>query len=631
MADYLLQEEDYRGKIDWSVWRRIAAHIRPYWKQVGALCLSGAVVATIEAVQPTITGWMIDEARAHGLTSRLWWLSGLYGALVILFACLIGFFILMAGQAATGIGYDLRNSGFKRLQELSFSYFDTRPVGWLVSRLASDCSKISNLIPWLSLDLFWGSWMLIGITTAMLWQSVHLAMWVLMIVPPLAVISVIFQRRLLDSSRRMRKMNSILTANYDEAMMGVRTTKSLVRESENLEEFQVFSGDMYRYSVQNALQNAVYLPMVIAIGSVGVGIALWQGGAETIEEATGVSLGVLVAFMQYSTLFYQPIQELARRFADLQSAQAAAERVQGLLDTEPEIKDSPTVARAIEECARRRELSSDDSGDGAIAFDGGGERISTIEFRDVSFWYKEGEPVLEHFDLTIHAGETIALVGATGGGKSTMVSLVGRFYEPNRGSILINDVDYRERSLHWLQSNLGVVLQSPHLFSGTVRENIRYGRLEATDEEIEAAARMVNAHEFITEHEGGYDADVGEGGTKLSTGERQLISLARAVLARPQIFIMDEATSSVDTEAERLIQDAVEAVLRDRIAFVIAHRLSTIRSADSIVVIEGGRIVEKGSHDRLIARRGKYFDLYTKQFARERERMALSVGVEESK
>jgi len=211
------------------------------------------------------------------------------------------------------------------------------------------------------------------------------------------------------------------------------------------------------------------------------------------------------------------------------------------------------------------------------------------------------------------------------------VSLVGRFYEPNRGSILIDDVDYRERGLHWLQLNLGVVLRSPHLFSGTVRENIRYGRLEATDEEIEAAARMVNAHEFITEHEGGYDADVGEGGTKLSTGERQLISLARAVLARPQIFIMDEATSSVDTEAERLIQDAVEAVLRDRIAFVIAHRLSTIRSADSIVVIEGGRIVEKGSHDRLIARRGKYFDLYTKQFARERERMALSVGVEESK
>jgi ATP-binding cassette subfamily B protein len=299
----------------------------------------------------------------------------------------------------------------------------------------------------------------------------------------------------------------------------------------------------------------------------------------------------------------------------VQGAQASAERLQGLLDTDPEIVDSPEVINAVRNTPADRAPG--------IALDGEAEQIQSIEFKGVTFAYKAGETVLRNFNLTVRAGETIALVGPTGGGKTTIVGLACRFYEPTSGQILINGLDYRRRSLKWLQGNLGMVLQQPYLFSGTVRENIRYGRLNATDAEVEAAARMTNAHEFIMQLEKGYDTPVGEGGNKLSTGQKQLVALARAIIADPQIFVMDEATSSVDTHAERAIQNAVERVLANRISFVIAHRLSTIKSADRILVIDAGRIVEEGSHHDLLALRGRYHELYTNQFTHEREDQML--------
>jgi ATP-binding cassette subfamily B protein len=336
---------------------------------------------------------------------------------------------------------------------------------------------------------------------------------------------------------------------------------------------------------------------VLTAASVGTGLALWQGGVRLGE----VSLGTVITFMQYAAIFYMPIQELAARFTQLQAAQASAERLQGLIDTEPEIRDAP----------------------GAIT-PPAGEPVRSIEFRKVSFAYREGREVLRGFDLTVRPGETIALVGATGSGKTTIVSLLSRFYEPTSGEIRINDVDYRRLSLRWLHGQIAVVLQTPHLFGGSVRENIRYGRLDATDREVEEAARTVNAEGFIAGLEKGYETEVGEGGGRLSTGQKQLVALARAVLARPQILVLDEATSSVDTETERLIQGGIERLLRGRTSFVIAHRLSTIRSADRILVIEGGRLVESGSHPELLAARGRYHRLYQSQLTRETEERILS-------
>jgi ATP-binding cassette subfamily B protein len=356
----------------------------------------------------------------------------------------------------------------------------------------------------------------------------------------------------------------------------------------------------------------MFLPTVLTLCSIGIGLALSRGGFNVAGGA--ISIGTLVMFLQYAGFIQNPAQELANTLTQVQGAQASAERIQQLLDTPVEIMDSPEVLAAL--------ARGGNSSDG-IAADGYPNTIHSIEFKNVTFAYKEGQPVLDRFNLRVEAGQSIALVGPTGGGKSTIVSLLCRFYEPTAGQIFINGVDYRQRSLHWLQSNLGMVLQQPHLFSGTIRENIRYGRLSATDAEIENAAKRVNAHDFILATKDGYNSQVGEGGNQLSTGQKQLLALARAILAEPQLFIMDEATSSVDTQTERLIQSAVERVLHDRISFVIAHRLSTIRSATRILLIDGGKIIEEGTHRQLLVRRGRYFELYTNQFTTEKESQVL--------
>jgi ATP-binding cassette subfamily B protein len=609
-------DDEFKGSLDLGLWRRIFAHARPYRRELLGLSGAGMVLALVDTFFPFVTGRLIDEATEHGLTEALaWWGVGYLALSVVLAAC-VWIFIVLAGRTATGLARDLRRKGFRRLQELSFSFFDVRPVGWLVTRLTSDCSKVSSLVPWFMLDFVWGNSLIVMIIVAMLLLNAKLALAVMAIVPPLALVSVFFQRRLLDSSRHVRRTNSQLTASFNECIMGVRTTKSLVREDANLTEFQEQTGAMERYSMRNALQSAVYLPLIIVLGSVGVGLALWRGGA-SVMFGEDVTVGTLIAFMQYAAFFFMPVQELARRFTEVQSAQAAAERIQGLLETEPEIHDSPAVVATL----RAR---ADDPVEDGLAEDGHDPVIHDVALRNVSYWYKEGELVLDDVSLIARAGETIALVGPTGGGKSTIVSLVARFYEPQQGAVLVNGVDTRERGLHWLQSNLGVVLQVPHLFSGTIRENIRYGRLDASDAEVEAAAKVSNAHAFIEELDDGYETEVGETGTRLSTGQRQLVALARAVLADPQIFIMDEATSSVDTETERLIQDGIDSVLRGRIAFVIAHRLSTIRSADRIVVIDGGRIVEQGTHESLLEQHGRYHALYTRQFTEERSGHVLA-------
>jgi ATP-binding cassette subfamily B protein len=424
-------------------------------------------------------------------------------------------------------------------------------------------------------------------------------MWALAVVPVMAVVCAIFQRFLMRAGREARRLSSAMTASYAEMLLGARTTKTLVREEANLGEFQKLSTEMNQWSMHSAVLSSVYVPLMATLAAGAGAIILWRGAGDVLS-AEGITLGTLIAFMQYAALFAQPVQELAQRFADILSASSAAERIASLLATEPAIAD-----RAAAQAPQRA------------------ERIERMDFERVDFWYREGVPVLEGFSLAARRGQTIALVGSTGGGKTTIVSLATRFYEPRVGRIAIDGVDLRDIPLAWLSERIGIVPQVAHLFAGTIRENIRYGRLDATDAEVERAAERVKAHAFIAGLEKGYDTEVGEGGERLSTGQRQLVALARAVLRDPDILVMDEATSSIDTATERLVQEGVEEVLKGRISFVVAHRLSTIRRADVILVIEKGRIAEQGAHAELLAKRGRYWELYTNQFAADLERAVL--------
>ncbi|HWB78918.1 MAG TPA: ABC transporter ATP-binding protein, partial [Nannocystaceae bacterium] len=465
--------------------------------------------------------------------------------------------------------------------------------------------KISGLLPWFSLDMTWGPALATGIAIAMLVVDPGLAAWVLAIVPVLVALSLFFHTRLLVNARQVRRLNARITASFDEAVMGVRTTKTLVREVDALREFSQLSGEARGYALREAFLGAIYLPCVISLGAVGVGLALWHGG---VRLGDGLTPGTLVAFMQFAALFHMPIEDIANKLAALQGAQAAAERVQKLLDTEPDIRDDAGVRAAIAEAATRERPPG-------TAIDGMSDRIHRIELRGVTFGYDPARPVLHDIDLEVCEGQSIALVGETGGGKTTLCALLARFYDLQEGSILLDGIDHRRRSLQWLQSSFGVVLQTPHLFTGTIAENIRYGRLDATDEEVVRAAELAHADRFIVGLPNGYQQAVGEGGARLSTGQRQLIALARAILADPQILVLDEATSSVDTETEAMIQAGIGELLRGRISFVIAHRLSTIRNADLICVIEDGRIVERGDHGALMRAQGRYHALVKRSAA----------------
>ena len=618
MNDALLQQDEFKARLDAGLWGKIfrrALHLKRY---LIPLFVTAVVTAMCDAGFALTTRWVIDGVTTRGAAAPFTLYIGVYLGLTLALCSCVWVFIDLAGNISNRMAHDIRRDGFDRLQDLEFAYFDTRPVGWLISRLTSDCDRLSRIIAWGFLDIVWGISYIVMIALSLLILNWRLALIVLAILPPLAVVSKYFQRKMLLSSREIRKFNSQITASFNESIQGIRTTKSLVRERENLREFSETSGQMFDASVLNARQNSVYYPLVMALGSLAAGLCLWRGGYLTTSGA--MSIGTLVAFINFAGQFFQPINQLALRLTEMQGAQAAGERVMGLLATEPAIADSAAVRDRVRACAASGLKVGPDSRFGP---DGLPREIGAIEFADVTFRYSSGPVVLENFNLKVLPGETIALVGASGGGKSTIVSLVSRFYEPTSGQILVNGTDYRERPLAWLQSQLGVVLQTPHLFKGTVRENIRYGRLNATDDEIEAAARLVNAHGFITRMEHGYDAQVGEGGNRLSTGQRQLLSFARALIANPQIFIMDEATSSIDTETEQLIQAGLETIFRGRTSFVVAHRLSTIRRADRILVINRGRIEESGTHQELLKRRGHYHELYTSQFRRELTAEAL--------
>lgn len=595
--DNYYEEEDFQKQIDLSTWKKVLAFARPYRGTMAWIAFFMIGVAAVDIIMPFMTKHAIDEFIANSRTDGLVKFALLYLSIALWQAVNVTIFIWLAGKVETGVSYQIRKAGFDKLQSLSFSYFDQTPVGWIMARMTTDTGKLSEIIAWGLVDIVWGTTLMSGIAVVMLIMNYKLALIVLSVVPLLAWISKKFQVLILASYREVRRTNSKITAAFNEGIMGAVTTKTLVREQSNLQDFKTLTGTMYRSSFRAAVQSALYMPLVQIGAMMGTALAIWYGGNSVI--AGDISYGLLVMFLSYAGFFFIPIQEVARIFAEMQNAQASAERVMSLVETPVEITDKDVTS------PHPATIKGD------------------ISFNNVSFIYKKGQNVLQHFDLEVKAGQTVALVGETGGGKSTIVNLVCRFYEPSSGNLLVDGIDYRQYPLYWYYTNLGVVLQTPHLFSGTVRENIRYGNLKASEEQVIQASELAHAHHFIKELPDQYDTEVTEGGTNFSTGQKQLISLARVILADPRILIMDEATSSVDTETEHLIQQAIELIVQGRTSFIIAHRLSTIRTADRILVISNGQIIEDGTHDSLIRQKGHYHTLYLSQFQEESTRQLL--------
>jgi ATP-binding cassette subfamily B protein len=586
------EEEEFTTQFNGRTILRILAQIKPHWRRAVGFVSTVGLVSFLDSYFTFLSKRIIDEGIVAGNKVVLTHIVTTYGLLILVQACAVFGLIFLAGVLGERVQYDLRKKMFDHLQDLSFSYFDRTPVGWIMSRVTSDSERIAQLVTWGLLDVTWAA---LTITIAFLFMlsiNWRLALVVLVIIPILVIVAAQFKKRIILEYRLVRRINSKITGAYNENITGVRVVKALCREAENLNEFGGLTGEMYQASYRAAWLSALFLPSVQLISALAVGSVVWYGGLQA--QVGGMTVGGIQAFVSYITFMMWPVQDLARVYADMQQAIASAERVFSLIDSVPEVTDRPD---AIDP----------------------GTILRDIEFDHVDFYYEPDKPVLKDFTLTVKPGETIALVGATGGGKSTIVNLICRFYEPKRGVIRMGGRDYTTLSLHAIQSRIGMVLQTPHLFSGTIAQNIRYGRLEANAEEIEQAARLAGAHDFIVTLENGYAAEVGEGGTLLSVGQKQLISLARAILAQPEIFIMDEATSSVDTLTEALIQKGMEALMRNCTSFVIAHRLSTVKRADRILVIEQGKIVEMGGHVELLQARGQYYQLYTRQFRPDAE------------
>jgi ATP-binding cassette subfamily B protein len=590
VSDRFFEEEEFKTQITGNILSRILSLTRPHRRYL--IGFVGAVLFTsvIDALFTLISKQVIDQGILKQDPGAVNNYLTLYGILILVQAASVFIFIYLVGLLGERVRYDLRQTMFNHLQDLSLSYYSKTPVGWIMSRVTSDSDRVGNLVTWGILDT---TWAIVNILTSLVFMFIikwQLALIVFVIVPILVYVAIQFRKHILKEFRDVRKANSKIVGNYNENITGVRVIKALGREAENRREFGELTERMYHSSFRAAWLSALFLPTVQVISAFALGGIVLYGGS---QAQTGLmTVGSIQAFVSYLMFMIWPIQDVARVFAELQHAIASAERIFSLVDAKPEVADRP----------------------GAID---PGSIHGDIRFDHVHFSYEADDAVLEDFNLLVKRGETIALVGPTGGGKSTIVNLLCRFYEPRQGAIYIIGEDYTRFTLHAIQSRIGMVLQTPHLFSGSIRENIRYGRLDASDEDVEKAARMVGAHEFIQAFEKKYEENVGEGGNMLSVGQKQLISLARAVLAEPEIFIMDEATSSVDTLTEALIQKGMELLMKGRTSFIIAHRLSTIKRADRILVIEDGKIAEMGSHAELLRAGGKYYQLYTRQFRKQ--------------
>ncbi len=582
---------------------RLIPFMKPYRKRLLLMLLLGIVGSCVDIVLPLFQSYAINNYIARGVMDTLPYFIGLYVAVLtvqIIANCITTY---TASHVEMMIGHDLKQTCFDHLQTLSFSYFNQNSVGYVHARIMSDTSRIGELVSWVMMDSIWHTSYIIGAVAVMFAINPGLALAVVMVVPLAALLIALCLNKLTRLNRSIRELNSRISGDYNEGITGAKTIKTLVVEDRITEEFRGDTGSMKRTAVRATHFRGLLFSTVSFFSYVALALVLWRGGLITMEQV--MEIGTLSAFMSYAQGLMDPLLWLIDALSTVINTQVNIERVTKLLQTESDVADSTeVVAKYGDTFEPKRENWEPLVGD--------------IEFDDVSFTYPDGEDrVLEHFSLKIAGGTRVAIVGETGAGKSTLVNLVCRFFEPTEGRVLIDGRDARERSQLWLHSNIGYVLQSPHLFSGTVRDNLRYGKPDATDEEIYEALRTVSADVIVNRMEKGLDSEVGEGGDLLSTGEKQLLSFARAIIADPRILVLDEATSSVDTITEQVIRDALGRVTEGRTSFIIAHRLSTVRDSDIIIVVRDGKIVEQGKHGELMHAKGYYHSLYTRQFEKE--------------
>lgn len=603
-------DDNKKQKLDIKIWKKILKIMIRNKKDIIVLLVAVFINSIIDLSFPLMNSYAIQTYFGENpdYSTRYIFII-MYFIMAVMMGVCVWLFIRCAAKVEEDTTYEIRRQTFDRLQKLSFSYYDTTSSGWVMARMTSDTRRLANIVSWGAVDVLWGIVLMVGTLIVTICINWRLSLVLIVLLPIFFVITIFYRQVILKQYRSVRKINSAITASMNESFMGANTTKTLAIEEENNNAFNDLTSKYKRRAIIASAYSSLFWPTLLVLGYIGVAFVSSIGGSFVLSDIPGIAIttATLYLFIDYAIRFFEPVMSIARIISDFQQAQASAERILSLIETEQDVKDTPEVIEKYGDLYNKKKENWE-------------ELLGDIEFKDVSFSYKGTDKnVLSNFNLQIKKGQNVAFVGETGSGKSTIINLICRFYEPTTGEILIDGKNYKERSYSWLHDNLGYVLQTPTLFSGTIKENVKYGKLDATDEEVIEACKYVNAHDFIEKLENGYDTEVGEGGNKLSIGQKQLISFARAIIANPKILVLDEATSSIDTETESLIQEAMKIVMKGRTCLVVAHRLSTVVNSDMIIVMREGKILESGTHQELLNNRGYYFNLYRNQFYQEKE------------